>query len=118
MVDSGSSLSSGASNGNSAIDDPLSPYFLHHTDNPGLSLVSQLLTGENYASWSRAMMIALSMKNKLGFIDGSLPKPTSTDENLLSSWIRNNYVVISWILNSASKDILASIIFSESAVEI
>ena len=64
------------------------------------------------------MMIALSMKNKLGFINGFLSKPTGTDENLHSSWIRNNKVVISWILNSGSKEISASIIFSESAVEI
>ena len=47
------SFGSGGSNGStsrSAIDDPLNPYFLHHSDSPGLILVSQLLTGENYAS--------------------------------------------------------------------
>ena len=64
------------------------------------------------------MMIALSVKNKLGFIDGSISKPAGNDPNLLSSWIRNNNIVISWILNSISKDISASIIFSESAFEI
>ena len=38
--------------------------------------------------------------------------------NLLSSWIRNNNIVISWILNSVSKEILASIIYSDSAFDI
>ncbi|KAK2655209.1 hypothetical protein Ddye_008261 [Dipteronia dyeriana] len=33
------------------------------------------LSGDNYASWSRAMSIALSVKNKLGFINGSISKP-------------------------------------------
>ena len=28
----------------------MSPYFLHHADSPGLTLVSQPLTGDNYAS--------------------------------------------------------------------
>ncbi|KAL5573861.1 hypothetical protein UlMin_023458 [Ulmus minor] len=105
------------SSGNSAIDDSSKPYFLHHSDSPGLVLVSQPLIGENYASWSRAMLIALSVKSKLGFIDGSIPKPAGTYPNL-KSWSRNNNIVISWILNSVSKEISASIIFFDSAYEI
>ncbi|KAL5554634.1 hypothetical protein UlMin_042035 [Ulmus minor] len=92
------------SNGNSAIDNPSNAYFPHHSDSPGLVL-------------SRAMLIALSVKNKLGFIDGSISKPQGTDPNL-NSWITNNNIVISWILNSVSKEISASIIFSDSAYEI
>ena len=34
----------------SAIGDPLSPFFLHYSDSPGLVLVSQQLTGDNYPS--------------------------------------------------------------------
>ena len=101
-----------------AIDNPSNPYFLHHSDSPGLVLVSQPLIGDNYASWSRAMLIALSVKNKLGFIDGSISKPEGTDPNLLNSWIRNNNVVISWLLSSVSKEISASIIFSDSTYKI
>ncbi|XP_075524276.1 uncharacterized protein LOC142556677 [Primulina tabacum] len=109
--------SSSVSAGRAAIDDLLSPYFLHHSDNPAISLVSQPLTGDNYASWSRATIIAMTVKNKLGFLDGSIAKPADTDLNL-SSWIRNNNVVIAWILNSVSKDISASILFADSAYEI
>ena len=63
------------------------------------------------------MMIALLAKHKLGlsFVDGSLAKLDGQDTGLLNSWIRNNNVAISWILNSVSKEISASIIFSESA---
>ncbi|XP_073138009.1 uncharacterized protein [Henckelia pumila] len=102
----------------SAMDDPMSSFFLHHSDNPGLILVSQQLTGENFASWSRSMKIALSVKNKLGFIDGSIHKPAAADVNLLNAWTRNNNIVISWLLNSVSKDISASILFAESALNI
>ena len=76
---------SGGVNGKSAIDDPLSPYFLHHSDSPGMILVSQLLNGDNYSSWSRSMSIALSVKNKLGFVDGIVVKPSGTDLHLLNS---------------------------------
>lgn len=101
----------------SIVDDPLNPFYLHHSDSPGHMLVSQMLTGDNYASWSRAMTIALSVKNKLGFIDASIQKPASNSDQL-TAWIRNNNMVISWILNSVSKDISASIIFGESARDI
>ncbi|KAL5537488.1 hypothetical protein UlMin_045929 [Ulmus minor] len=102
----------------SAIEEPSNPYYLHHSDSPGQILVSQQLTGENYTSWSRAMLIALSVKNKLGFVDGSIAEPPSTDANLFNSWIRNNNMVISWILNSISKEISASVMFASSAGEI
>ena len=105
-------------NGKFAIDDLLSPFFLHHFDSPGLVLVSQLLVGDNYPSWSRAMIIALSVKNNRGFINGSIAHPDGFDLNLLSSWIRNNNIVISWILNSISKEISASIIYSNLAFDI
>ncbi|XP_073304103.1 uncharacterized protein [Primulina huaijiensis] len=97
---------------------PSSPYFLHHYDNPGIMLVSQPLIGDNFASWSREMKIALSVKNKFGFIDGSIPKPSESEPNLMNAWSHNNNIVISWLLNSVSKDISASIPFTESAAEI
>ena len=74
----------------SAIDDPTSFYFFHHSDSPGLILVSQPLTGDNYSSWSRAMTIALSVKNKLGFIEGPILKPDDDDLQLQNAWIINN----------------------------
>ena len=70
-----------------AIDDPISFYFLHHSDSPGLILVSQPSAGDNYSSWSRAMTIALSVTNKLGFIDGSVLKPDDDALQLLGSGI-------------------------------
>ncbi|KAL5575028.1 hypothetical protein UlMin_016727 [Ulmus minor] len=64
------------------------------------------------------MLIALSVKNKLGFVDVSIAEPPGTDANLFNSWIRNNNMVISWILNSISKEISASVMFASSAREI
>ncbi|XP_061358133.1 uncharacterized protein LOC133302376 [Gastrolobium bilobum] len=95
-----------------------SPFYLHHSDIPDLVLVLQALTGDNYGSWSRTMKIALSVKNKLGFIDGSISKLDGNDSQLLHSWTRNNNIVISWILNYVSKEIPTTIIHSESAADI
>ncbi|XP_052203055.1 uncharacterized protein LOC127808520 [Diospyros lotus] len=63
------------------------------------------------------MTIALSVKNKLGFINGTIVRP-SGDITLLNAWIRSKNIVISWILNSVSKEISTSLIYSESAFDI
>jgi hypothetical protein len=52
-----------------------SPYHLHHGDSPGTVLVSQPLDGDNCHTWSRSMVMALTAKNKLSFLNGSLAKP-------------------------------------------
>ncbi|OMO54213.1 Integrase, catalytic core [Corchorus capsularis] len=60
-------------------DFPSSPYYIHASGNPTLLLVSAVLIGPNYHSWSRAMKMALLTKNKLHFVDGSLPVPARED---------------------------------------
>ncbi|XP_062118808.1 uncharacterized protein LOC133832488 [Humulus lupulus] len=101
------------------LEDPTDPYYLHHGDNPGNILVSQLLTDQdNYVSWSRAMQLAILVKNKLGFLDGSIPKPFPTDHNMYNAWIRKNNIMISLILNSVSKEISSSILYDETAAAI
>lgn len=96
------------------MDDQSNLYFLHYSDNPGLVLVSQLLTKMNYVAWSRSMIMSLTVKNKIVFIDGTITEPDKTDVDLHQAWERNNFIVMTWILNSVSKEISASIIFSDS----
>ncbi|KAA8524272.1 hypothetical protein F0562_010695 [Nyssa sinensis] len=91
-----------------SIDDS---YFLHHGENPSLMLVSKQLNGDNYPTWARAMSKALSAKNKLGFVNGTLTKPTNPSDPLYSAWERCNDMVLSWILNSVMKNIASSILY-------
>ncbi|XP_020211220.1 uncharacterized protein LOC109796027 [Cajanus cajan] len=63
------------------------------------------------------MQVALSVKNKLLFIDGTLPKPVATDATI-ATWNRANNVVISWLYNFVSKEIITSILFATTAQEI
>jgi len=101
------------------MEDINSPYYLNQNDanSSSLNLIGQQLTGVNYNIWSCAMIVALSVKNKLGFVDGSIPKPEPTFA-LYGSWVCNNNVVMSWIFNSVFKDIVASIKYSDNASEI
>lgn len=63
---------SNSNNGSSLIIRSL--YYVHHSN---LVLVSKLLTDENYVTWSRSMnsCIVNVIKNMLGFVDESIPKP-------------------------------------------
>ena len=98
------------------MEDPFSPYYLHHSDSSGGSLVSHVLTGSNnYMPWSRSMLIILEAKNKLGFIDGTIAKPSPEEPDLLRLWNRNNSTIIGWIMNSVCKEISSSILFGGSA---
>lgn len=63
----------------SDVDAELNPFLLHHSFGPTNVLVTQSLTcANNYVSWSRPMLMALSSKNKSGFIDGTIKKPNCT----------------------------------------
>lgn len=87
-------------------------------DNPGVSLVVQLLTEENYSTWSRAVLISLDAKTKLGFIDGSIPKPYSVDHPCYIAWCKCNSIVSTWLFNLVSKDLQQSIVYFKTAREV
>ena len=90
-------------------DLPSSPYFLHPSENPSLVFTSCVLNGNNFYSWSRSMRMALISKNKLKFIDGSIPIPAA-DDLLFSAWERCNTMVLSWMIKSLTSSIAQSVI--------
>lgn len=65
--------------------DSYHPYYLQSSDNPGFPLVTQVLTAQNYQQWSRSVKLALSAKNKLGLIDGTVSKPAKSSP-MFSMW--------------------------------
>ncbi|KAF5453563.1 hypothetical protein F2P56_028460, partial [Juglans regia] len=89
--------------------DPFNPFRIENGDNPAATLVSDLLTADNYVSWSRAASRALRAKNKLGFINGTILKPTDSSDPLLEAWERCNDLVVSWLQNSVSASVKSSL---------
>ncbi|XP_073275485.1 uncharacterized protein [Primulina huaijiensis] len=100
-----------------AVEDSSSLFYLQNGDHPGLVLVSHPLSGNNYNTWSRAMIMALTAKNKSSFVDGTSVCP-SVEDLLYSAWIRCNSMVISWILNSVSREIADSLMYIATAREV
>lgn len=65
---------------------PSSVYYLHPYDS------------ENFGDWKRMVVIGLTSKKKMCFVDGTLPKPTGVTEAI--AWDRANNMVCGWILRS------------------
>ena len=63
------------------------------------------------------MIMALSVKNKEGFVDGTISAPPSTDPKY-SAWRRCNMVVSAWIVSSIPKEISISVIYMDTARQI
>ncbi|XP_019171340.1 PREDICTED: uncharacterized protein LOC109166896 [Ipomoea nil] len=100
-----------------AADEFDDPWYLHITENPNLILVSPPLSEVNYASWSRSMKIALEVKNKFGFADGSILKPEINDPKY-TIWKRCNNIVCSWIFKSLSPTIAEGVLYLEVASDV
>ncbi|XP_065625130.1 uncharacterized protein LOC136065594 [Quercus suber] len=92
------------------------PYFLPVTESPRIILTSHPLTGpENCMSWTRSVFLALSAK--FGFVNGSIPEldPSSL---LFNTWSRCNTIVLSWLTNSLSMELKASVMYINIAKDL
>ncbi|XP_074364966.1 uncharacterized protein LOC141706032 [Apium graveolens] len=63
------------------------------------------------------MVLTLSAKNKLGFVDGSIVAPDATADEF-KFWERCNNLMISWLLANLDDAIAKSVLFFHTAAEI
>ncbi|KAM6574178.1 hypothetical protein CsatA_022505 [Cannabis sativa] len=97
-----------------AYEDVRSPYYISSADHPGLALATPVLTDRNFHPWKRDFKLSIGARNKTPFLDGTLLQPPPEDP-LLTSWLRCNQMVMSWILHSVSPEIKSSIMYLETA---
>ena len=69
-----------------------SVYYLHLT-NTSLKLVTNIFKGVGFKGWKRAMFIALSGKNKKGFVDGTVKRSISSSSHG-RAWDHVNDIII------------------------
>ena len=62
------------------------------------------------------MKMSLDAKNKIGFVDGSLPRLAENDP-MVNIGSRCNSMVKSWLLNTVNREIYDNILYYENAVE-
>ncbi|XP_016478937.1 uncharacterized protein LOC107800301 [Nicotiana tabacum] len=77
------------------------PFYFHPFDSPGMLMVNT----------------PFDAKNKVGFIDVTFLQPKISCDSF-KSWTRTNDMVISWMLNTLTKEITKSVLYSKTAREI
>ncbi|XP_074287756.1 uncharacterized protein LOC141612908 [Silene latifolia] len=93
------------------------PLFLPQNDHPTATLVTNLFSGHDFLGWRRDAFMALTSKNKESFIDGTSVRPAVNDKKH-KQWVRCDFMVRQWILNSLSLPIKESLKYVNSAQEL
>ena len=93
-----------------------SVYFLHPTDS-GQRIITKVFNGVGFKGWKRAMVIMLSGKNKLSFVDGTVKRSTSSTVNA-KAWNNVNNVVMGWLLYVIDEKIANTLQWLKTAKDI
>ena len=96
---------------------PSSMYYLHAANLVNTKLVSVPFDGTGLCDWRLSMMVSLSAKNKVAFVDGTLLRPTF-DESTQQAWYRCNNMVIDWLIASLDNMTAKSIMYYTTARDI
>ncbi|XP_075076532.1 uncharacterized protein LOC142163171 [Nicotiana tabacum] len=94
-----------------------SPLFLHSSYISRMSLVVVPFSGCGFGGWRRSIIVSLSARNKIAFIDGSFPKPAA-DSPESKQRDRCNNMVISWLTSSLTPEIAESVQYSDTVESI
>lgn len=80
------------------------PLYLASSDHAGIWLTITLFDGTNFPGWILQMKRAIGARTKLGFVDGTIKRPDDSSADL-PQWIKCDYTVTCWIINSMKSDI-------------
>nr|XP_017233396.1 PREDICTED: uncharacterized protein LOC108207464 [Daucus carota subsp. sativus] len=117
MGDTGNVWNRNVVNPVNPITDQSSVYFIHSSDHSTSQIVSVKFNGTGFANWKRSMLLSLSVKNKLGFVDGSVTKPAANSPDA-KAWERCNDMICAWLLSNLDETIAQSVLYFKNAAEI
>ncbi|XP_024986559.1 uncharacterized protein LOC112521800 [Cynara cardunculus var. scolymus] len=98
---------------NDQTSDRNSSYYLHPSDYPRQMHVNDALNDNNYLDWIQEMENFLFVKNKIGFVDGTLKKQEKTDTVL-----RCDAMIKGWLTTAMEKEIRVSVKYANTVEEI
>jgi hypothetical protein len=92
-----------------------------HSSSPFGHPVSDKLTRDNFVLWKTQFLPAVHGAKALGFLDGTIPEPRQVLEAEVDgkkkeipnpehdSWVKKDQQLLSYLVNSVSKEVLAGI---------
>ncbi|KAJ0089835.1 hypothetical protein Patl1_14911 [Pistacia atlantica] len=79
------------------------------TTEPSVASIGIKLNETNYALWSQVVEMYISSKDKLGYINGDIPQPSSIDPTF-RKWRTDNAIVKGWLINSMDPSLIGNFI--------
>lgn len=83
------------------------PYYLHPSHNPGVLITAIMLKGDNYSEWATEIWNSLQAKQKIGFLDETIIKPSTNPD--LARWAASNSMIVGWIRTSIDPPIRSTV---------
>ncbi|XP_074289127.1 uncharacterized protein LOC141614265 [Silene latifolia] len=90
-----------------------SSYYLGSHDVPSAKISNIMLTKYNYQDWHKSMRMSLKSRQKFGFVDGTIKKPT--DHVTLDNWEVVHCTLVQWIRNMIDPSLFPTIPYGEDA---
>ncbi|KAL6328965.1 hypothetical protein AAG906_007255 [Vitis piasezkii] len=83
-------------------------------------LVPTRLNGPNYQSWSKSMIHALTGKNKIRFINGSIKPPLEigSPTSLCYIWNQCHNMILSWLTHSVEPDLAKRVVHTKTTYQV
>lgn len=87
-------------------------FYKHHLENHTSVTVTPKLdaTSMNYMSWRHSFILAISIHNKQGFLDGSIPKSAAEGVEL-KAWKQCNNLIVVQLLRSMTPSIESTVFY-------
>ncbi|XP_074267180.1 uncharacterized protein LOC141590488 [Silene latifolia] len=106
-------------NNNQTIIDPTKTSTVQYVpvENPGANITQTQFNGNNYDEWSRNFHLALLAKGKIGYVDGTVAKPTAAGD-ALESLKSVNALVTAWLFSSIEPSLRKSISYRPEAKQV
>lgn len=92
-------------------------YYIHPSDANSPQLVNFKYNGEGLTRWKRSILLILSAKSEIGFVNGVI-KPLDETSDEFQAWTRCNDLVCSWLLFNLDESIGGSVMFKRLARDI
>ncbi|KAK8348830.1 hypothetical protein V6Z12_A06G105100 [Gossypium hirsutum] len=80
--------------------------------NSSLIITNYRLDEKNFLQWSQSVLMVLRGRRKIGYINGQIPRPASTESGY-ATWELNNSIVMAWLINLMEGHISRTYLFSK-----
>ncbi|CAL5365889.1 unnamed protein product [Camellia sinensis] len=93
------------------------PTTMTENPNPSMKITTSLFNGQNYLAWSQSLTLFLKSRGKMGYVDGRIQAPSTTDSGY-DQWEITNSLIMSWLIHSMVPELGEGYLSMETAQDI